>query len=514
MAGTSLMELERTPGAAAVSGTYGRAPVGDTPLPASLATNSSLPPSLPPQTDSRPYVHYWTSKGADNLKVARLIGYGKLKNLLQPKHKYFEGEYAEVWKWYRYLDKQGNDLLYPKVKTFGRNNNPYRKHQLNSQCAARSAKKVFRLKEQYQLHGLRMIDITLTHPKAVSNYLAARVEPGRDAAWSLGERFWSDMVEHGLIGAGHARHSNLHTWSSREPLEAHFHTHNLIPNYEVKNYSYKSLEPEDFPKYPCSKCGGTLWLKTGLVAYQCAKCFPVDEKKEPEFIKREWCYQAGTMVPWSYKQLVMMKALWLNTNINYVRRYCIEGAWGNQVKLLRFQRRRGIAGLVRLISFLARFDKGLIDVSVSFINLNSDIGRAKFMHKLAYNGRHPVEDYAVYSNEHTDCVDPPEWLLHYENKARPFGWWRDIGELVKLSGKEEKIKLSPYDSTPMEYLGKVDTLDLLNGEVSGGNLVAVDFIRGSPVERLLDKEELSWLYGVDFQRSLYGTSYEEYMDSF
>ena len=497
-------EHERTPGAAAVMPADGRIPAGSVQaaFPAGAAlTNSSLSPSLLPQTDSRPYVHNWTSKGADTLKVARIIGYGKLKNLLQPNGKYFEGEYAEVWKWYRYLDKQGNDLLYPKVKTFGRNN-PYRRHQLNSQCAARAAKKVFKLKEQYQLQGLRMIDTTLTHPKAVSNYLASKCKPGRDAAWSLSERFWSSMVEYGLIGAGYAKHSNLHTWSSKEPLEAHFHTHNLIPNYEVKNYKYISLEPEDFPHLPCSKCGSTMWLKTGSAAYQCAKCFPVDEKKEPEFIKREWCYQGGTMVPWSYKQVVLLKALWLNTNINYVRRYCIEGAWENQAKLLRFQRRYGVPGLVRLVSFLARFGKGLIDVSISFIKLNSDIGRAKFMHKLAYNGRHPCEDYATYLNAHDDSP-PPVWLLPYDNKARLFNWWRDIGEFVKLSGKEERAKLSPYDSTPMEYIGKVDTLDLLNGEVSGGNLVAVDFIRGSPVERLLDKEELSWLYGVDFQRWSY-----------
>lgn len=42
--GTSRLELERTPGAAAVSGTYGREPAGGYPLPVSLATNSFSSP--------------------------------------------------------------------------------------------------------------------------------------------------------------------------------------------------------------------------------------------------------------------------------------------------------------------------------------------------------------------------------------------------------------------------------------------------------------------------------------
>ena len=53
----------------------------------------------------------------------------------------------------------------------------------------------------------------------------------------------------------------------------------------------------------------------------------------------------------------------------------------------------------------------------------------------------------------------------------------------------------------MEYLGHYSTLELF--DMHDGKLVAVDFIRGSPVERLLNGDDKTWLEKVDLQSWLF-----------
>ena len=466
--------------------------------PPSISATLPLPSSQSEsgETGAAVMSNNWTCN-REHEGLTRVVGFGKLRNLLQPKHPYFENKWAEVKYWTRYIDEvQGCDLVYPKVTTFHREN-PYRRYQLNRQCSARAVKAVFRLIESYRLPGFRVTDIETTMPAATSAFLASKGKRGRDMAWSMNDRFWLDLVDNGLVGAGHARRSNLHTWKTDCPLEPHFHFHELLPNYERVG---GALAAVDMPPYACSKCGCTLWVEVGLAQWQCATCYPVEDK--PVFQKREWSRQrGGTMVPWSDRELPLVKAIWLNVQINYARKYCIQGAWDCQLKLLRFQRRRGLKGLVRLVSFLGHFNKGLVDVYVSFVKLNHNLGRARFVNKLSYNGRHSVEDYAVYSNKNPDCSMPPEFIQHYDNKARLHGWWRDIKKIVILSVSKEKEKLSPYNAEPMKYLGRYYTSELLfDGDLYGEmKLVGVDIIRGSPVERLLTEEDLDWLKGVAFQ---------------
>lgn len=461
---------------------------------------SSSPPSLfspAPSGETGAAVMYnnWTCN-REHEGLMRVVGFGKLRNLLQPKHAYFEGKWAEVKWWTRYFDEKSElDLVYPQVKTFHREN-PYRRYQLNRQCSARSAKAIFKLIESYRLPGFRVTDIETTMPAATSAFLASKGRRGRDMAWSMNDRFWQALVDNGLVGSGHARRSNLHTWKTACPLEPHFHFHELLPNYERVGGAPVAV---DMPGCDCPGCGRTLWAQVGPASWQCVTCYPVEDK--PIFRKREWSRQrAGTMVPWSDRELLLVKAIWLNIQINYARKYCIQGAWDCQLKLLRFQRKHGLRGLVRLVSFLGHFNKGLVDVYVSFVKLNHDLGRAKFVNKLSYNGRHPVEDFAVYSNKNPDCSMPLEFIQHYDNKARLKGWWRDIKKIVTLSKSKEKEKLSPYNAESMKYLGRYYTSELLFGEDIYGakKLVGVDIIRGSPVERLLSAEEMDWLKSVAF----------------
>ncbi|MBA7561268.1 hypothetical protein ES708_02905 [subsurface metagenome] len=477
------------------------------PPPSTSPAIATLPvPSTKPsngQTGVDPYVQLWTSNSADN-KLTRVIGWSKLHNLLQPKHPYFEGKWAEIKFWSKYLDKKADLVLaYPRVQTFHREN-PFRKYQLNRQCSARSAKKIFKLIDSYHLAGFRITDIETTMPAATSAFLASQGRRGRDIAWGMNRQFWDAMIDNGLVGPGHARHSNLHSWKTSCPLEPHFHFHELLPNYERVGGAPAAV---DMAPFGCSRCGHTVWVQVGLASWQCATCYPVADK--PVFKKREWVRRCGGgMVPWTSRQLLLVKAIWLDIQINYARRYCIQEAWSCQDKLFRFQRRYGLVGLVRLLSFLAQFHKGLIDVYATVAKLNSGVGKAKFLNKLSYNGRHPVEDFAVYSNKNPDCSMPGEFT-HYDNRARLFGWWRDVKKMVVLSEKEEKIKLSPYTAEPMEYLGHYSTSELVSdSEVR--KLVAVDIIRGSPVERVLGDDDFEWVERVVYQPSQ-GGSYQDWL---
>lgn len=508
-------EHERTGEVPAVMRVNGGEPVGKGQnLPAGTSqTNLFLQPSVnspsplldPPSLGVSPaYVHI-RSCNNEVLSGTRIMGYGKLRNLLQPKHKYFEDKWAEIKEWRRYLDKAtSSDLLYPKVKTHHREN-PYRRYQLNQQCASRAAKSLLYLIESYRLNAFRVVDLEITMPKAVSVYLAEKGKSGRDMAWGCEDRFMQALVSADLIPDGLARRSNLHTWSTEYPLQPHFHHHTLLTNYhqmgienDIRDTGVKFFI---IPEYPCSKCGGTEWAQMGIVAWQCNTCFPAERvlKSERPTLKRwEWKrLKTGGLVPWNEKNLKQLKAIWLNTVINFVRQHSIGGAWEKQYKLMRFQRRYGVRGLTRLISFMGRFDQGLIDVYVSYASLNTPIGRAKLVNKLAYNGRHPIEDFAVFSNKHTDCDMPPDFIQHYDNKARLFGWWRDIKKLAALPKEREIVKLSPYDAEPMDYLGQYHTADLL--EDMSGRLVAVDIIRGRPIERYLSDDDVYWLKTVDLQ---------------
>ncbi|MBA7697484.1 hypothetical protein ES703_106149 [subsurface metagenome] len=481
------------------------------------------------ETGAACYVQQWTYN-REHEGLTRVVGYGKLRNLLQPKHKYFEDKWAEIKYWTRYLDKvSGCDLVYPRVKTFHREN-PYRRYQLNRQCSARAAKAVFSLIENYRLPGFRVTDIETTMPAVTSAFLAFKGKRGRDMAWGMNDRFWQGLEDNGLVGSGHARRSNLHSWKTDCPVEPHFHFHELVPNFELVRYEFAAgsgrgwkdvpwqavndlrlevghiIAPEDvspfaFPGCGCVYCVAVReWLAKPVKPVKAVSWWECGQRAV--FQKREWSRQrGGTMVPWSDQELLQVKAIWLNIQINFVRKYCIQGAWDCQLKLLKFQRKYGLRGLVRLLSFLGRFNKGLVDVYVSFVKLNHNLGRAKLMNKLSYNGRHPVEDFAVYSNKYLDCVMPPEFIQHYDNKARLHGWWRDIKKIAVLSVSKEKEKLSPYNAEPMQYLGHYYTSELVyDGDIYGEmKLVGVDIIRGSPVERLLSAEDLAWLKDVAFQ---------------
>jgi len=137
------------------------------------------------------------------------------------------------------------------------------------------------------------------------------------------------------------------------------------------------------------------------------------------------------------------------------------------------------------------------DVFVNFVSLDDSLGKAKLMHKINYQSRHPIEDYAVYSNAHPDCPNPPEWLLHYDNRSHVFGWWRYIKTMLEGVDMGDKEKLSPIIGEPMEYQRKVSLDGLLAyGE---GKLGYLDLEKGKLVIGDLNEDDIAWLWSVMWQ---------------
>jgi len=359
----------------------------------------------------------------------RLVGFFKLKSLLQPIHKFFKNRRGWIDKFYIYDDSNEETtrrLVYPRVKAEDRLN-PYRRWQLNNKASARTFKRVKQFVETRKLDDFMVASVIPTMPKFMSEYLAASGEGGRGMAWRLWNGFWSEDIPE-VIGQGVdlGCHVNLHLWRTEKPYEPHFHFHALIPNYGLKD--------------------------TGIE----------DEDGQPamELVRWEWSRQrGGSLVPFSDEQLNTLKDLWRS-------------------RLARFCKRHGLA-----------FDVKKVDIYAEYID-----DWVKLHHRFNYNGRHWSENYAEYSNIHPECPDPPEWLMHYENKARTFGWWSNIKNFTKEN--EGKEKVSPYTGENMTYQDTNDGVTVESLLRYAGTLGYVEFVKGKPLEGDMTEEQIEWLKGV------------------
>ncbi|GAI36661.1 unnamed protein product, partial [marine sediment metagenome] len=120
-----------------------------------------------------------------------------------------------------------------------------------------------------------------------------------------------------------------------------------------------------------------------------------------------------------------------------------------------------------------------VDLEANYFNLDQDQGRASFANLLKYQTRPPMVDYARYSNEHLDCPDPTELIQTYSNKTRVYGWLKYRKSIVGTLPATDKTKLSPFDSKPMIYVGRISTEGLISR--SGGKLGSLDFRKGKPI---------------------------------
>jgi len=373
-------------------------------------------------------------------RVVRVVGFGKIKVLLQPAHRFFRDKWAVVRSWRVYRDQEKQvDLLYPDIASPSgcmARENPYHKRKLNNQASARTIKRLKSTVERNRLTNFKVASLVLTMPKPVSKWLAGQLAEGWRLAWRLYEGWWREDLPAVIKQVNDlASYTNLHPYRTENPLEPHFHFHTLIPNYGM--------------------------VEMGIE----------DENGQPSYGFGEWTWarqRGGKLVPFSDEQMEALKGLW-------------------QSRVERFCRKHGI-----------NWSSGKVDVYVEFVDTDQSDGWAKLMHKVAYQSRHWSENFAEYSNQHPDCADPEAWLTEHENRARLRGWWCLMSKIAVTSDTKEKV--SPYTGKPMTNI-KVSRYDRISSYASlvryaGGCLGAVEFIRGKPVETMLSQQDLKFLEGA------------------
>lgn len=367
----------------------------------------------------------------------KVVGWKELGQLLQPGHPYFADKWGMVDEFKSY-NGDGEWLLYPRVKAEDRLN-PYRKRQLSRANSGRTIGKILGLVEAWNLQHFKVTHMVLTFPEELSVYL--RDHPhGREIAWRAFARFWHE--DYGTLeedSSGQAGYINLHTWKSRTPIEAHYHFHCLIPNY--RDVRAEGIEDEDGE--------------------------PAHEWKEKTWHRQ----RGGTFVPFSDELRLELQRRW----------------W---LRLRKLAKRHGVK--VPVLRDPGGWQR--VDIYYKFIQLEAEYGKAQLMRAMNYQGRHPIEDYAVYSNRDLEAPNPPAWLTTYENRTRVFGWWRQLGTLARGGIGEMEAKRHPVSGKPMESLGTMSLEGVLAN--CGGKLGYIDFDRGKPVEGMLTADDIEWLRNV------------------
>jgi len=377
----------------------------------------------------------------------RIVGWYALKSLLQPVHPFFKDKaaYLDGFRVYRRPESE-TWLAWPEISgprggkmPLG---NPYRLRKVSRSHTARKIKSLFAVADAFKV-TLRIAHVMTSCPKPISEW-AIKNKHRRSVMWKeLGRAFLEGLE--GILGPGLGADSNYHTWSSECPVEPHSHFHHQLTNLRM------------------AEVPGAL-----------------DEDGEPAYHLEEipWVTQRGGnryQVPFTDQQLVLVKMLWLKLLRDFVRKHKI--GWQPPA------------------------DDDAEGWREIYVNVVPKDGRMKMMGSINYCGRNPIEDYAVYSNkvqreEHVVCPDPPEWLLKYSNKSRPFGWWRFLKALAG-SRKEEREKLHPLTGEQLEYMGPYTLRELLERNQLG----FLDVVKGKPVFSLLRDYELDWLRSVVRSRS-------------
>lgn len=408
-----LIRHERTAGGLAVMGTTGETVEGD-----SVGFHPESPTTTAiPQT---------------SLTSTRIVGFSKLKKLLQPIHGWFKNKKAYIQLFRLYDDAEGRTLVYPKIKTVDRDN-PYRRYQLNVKASARTYKRMKQFVENRKLDDFQVCSLILTMPKFMSEYLADCGESGRLMAWRLFDGVWSEDLP-GIIGQNIELgcHSNLHLWRTEKPTDPHFHFHCLIPNY-------------------------------GLIAMHVKDVPNEDEGDDEAFELKRWNWHSqrgGKVVPFSDEQLEKIKKCWHDRLARFCKRHGLE--WHEQA----------------------------VNVWTEYID-----SWQKLHHRFNYNGRHWTEDYAKYSNDNIDCQEPPVWLQHYENKARVRGWWSNLKNITTESDEKEKISPYTGENMGYKDTNDGITVESLV-KYAGGSLGYVEFVKGHPFEGDMSENDIEWLKGV------------------
>ncbi|GAI79133.1 unnamed protein product, partial [marine sediment metagenome] len=117
-----------------------------------------------------------------------------------------------------------------------------------------------------------------------------------------------------------------------------------------------------------------------------------------------------------------------------------------------------------------------------------------------YVCRAPIEDFAIYSNKNPGCDNPCDWLEEYNNRARAYGWFREIKaivgkerfEVMKKERKAKNEKTCPICGEKMECIGTFTNAEMV-AKAERGLLVSMEWIDGELCEVPLSPGDVSFL---------------------
>jgi len=144
-------------------------------------------------------------------------------------------------------------------------------------------------------------------------------------------------------------------------------------------------------------------------------------------------------------------------------------------------------------------DKAL-NVFIDFVKWDQ---APKFIHKINYQKRHWVEDYVKFTEQNPNCPNPPEWLQHYSNTSRAFGWWKQLKAFGGGNDLKPEPKIDCNTGEELVYVRHVNSfLDLQDLP-----LYCYDNCKGKPIIAPLNSNDVAWLKSC-FAANLYDKYYD------
>lgn len=403
-----------------------------------------------------------------------IYGFDKLRTLLRPLHPYFNDKQGSILEFAQYKHSEDDEysLLYPRVKTdTGSRWNPYRKYQLARSHAGRNVGQLNGVVEANGLDDLRATVLCFTVPGELSMALSDLGAKGRAMIKAAHKKCMNEDLPRvlglsGILGSL----NNLHTWKTKKPLEPHYHVHSVLLNYQLVGARYTEgkrgggkLDGGDLRK----------WFGRGI--------------KKTLTINGE---SAAGSYAFSSLELEELKKAWLVR----VKAMCRRGGLSGYLKMLKES---------DVVTVDEETSEDYSDAAVEYEKLNLHVSRSvmwreganlhKFINKIVYQKRSWVEDYARYSNKHTDCASPPAWLENYDNRSVPLGWWTNISEYGG-SDDGDGERISPFTGKPMIRDGIATVYSVLRK--NNLNVGGMAIIRGEAKHFTLCPDELKWLVGA------------------
>jgi len=366
-----------------------------------------------------------------------IVRFFDIKPLLRPTHPFFKDKqgFIEDYAAYKTDPNSEHFLLYPKCR-YEHRNNPHRRFRLSRSHTGRTFKKLIDLREACHLANLKFVNLDLTLAKELSEWLGQQ-PGGHEMAWRL-FKHWLDNCLAKLMpqDSTMALWAVLHFWSTKNPLEPHFHFHICLLNYvEVLAFD----DPENGQTYELGE-----------------RPFPVNED--------------GKRTPFTKAQLAELRSGSRRIQANFAYRHRIDAP------------------------SLAQDQEA--DLYVAYLNFNKPDDTPRIINRLKYMTRPPIVDYARVSNKNKSYPNPTELILKYTTQMRTFGFARRLKGLIGEVDDSEICKLSPLTGKKMEYIGRLTREEALYH--AQGTLGRLDFIKGKPVFGELTERELDWLKEVDY----------------